>query len=108
MLSLASRALSSSSRACASSSARRAFSSTSSSASSSAARVYTKSHEWIAVENGVGTVGITDYAQDKLGDIVFIGLPAVGKKLQSNRTHSSERTRRAACAPRPRPKKPRR
>ena len=65
-----------------------------------ATRRFTKSHEWIAVENGVGTVGITDYAQDKLGDIVFIGLPAVGKKLQSNRTHSSERARRAPKRPR--------
>jgi glycine cleavage system H lipoate-binding protein len=42
---------------------------------------YTASHEWINVgANGVGTVGITDYAQGMLGDIVFIGLPAVGKK----------------------------
>ena len=39
---------------------------------------YTKEHEWVRVEGGTGTVGITDYAQDQLGDIVFVDLPAVG------------------------------
>jgi glycine cleavage system H protein len=39
---------------------------------------YTKEHEWVRVEDGVGTVGITDYAQDQLGDIVFVDLPASG------------------------------
>ena len=39
---------------------------------------YAKSHEYIHVENGVGTVGITDYAQNSLGDIVFVELPKVG------------------------------
>ena len=39
---------------------------------------YTKEHEWIRVEPDVGTVGITDYAQDQLGDIVFVDLPAAG------------------------------
>lgn len=40
---------------------------------------YTSDHEWILVENGVGTLGITDHAQDQLGDVVFIGdLPEVG------------------------------
>ncbi len=42
---------------------------------------YTKEHEWIRVENGTGTIGITDYAQDQLGDIVFVTLPAAGKEL---------------------------
>ena len=42
---------------------------------------YTKDHEWIRVENGRGTVGITDFAQDALGDVVFVELPAVGTKL---------------------------
>ncbi len=46
-----------------------------------AALKYTKSHEWIKVEGGVGTVGITDYAQKALGDVVFVDLPAVGKKV---------------------------
>lgn len=39
---------------------------------------YTQDHEWIAVENGVGTVGITQHAQEQLGDIVFVELPEVG------------------------------
>jgi glycine cleavage system H protein len=43
---------------------------------------YTKDHEWIALEGDVGTVGITDYAQSELGDIVFVELPALGKKVK--------------------------
>ena len=39
---------------------------------------YTDEHEWISVENNVGTVGITDYAQNALGDIVFVELPGAG------------------------------
>ncbi len=42
---------------------------------------YTEDHEWIRVEGDVGTVGITDYAQGQLGDIVFVELPDVGKEL---------------------------
>ncbi|WP_088348060.1 MULTISPECIES: glycine cleavage system protein GcvH [Rhodomicrobium] len=42
---------------------------------------YTSDHEYIRVENGIGTIGISQYAQDKLGDIVFVELPAVGKVL---------------------------
>ena len=42
---------------------------------------YAKSHEWLATENGVGTVGITDHAQNELTDIVFVELPDVGKEL---------------------------
>src|SRR5262245_14538672 len=42
---------------------------------------YTKDHEWIRVDGDVGTVGITNYAQQQLGDIVFVELPVVGKKL---------------------------
>ena len=49
--------------------------------SSPADRRYTKEHEWVSVEAGVGTVGITDYAQDQLGDIVFVDLPAVGTQI---------------------------
>lgn len=45
---------------------------------------YTKSHEWVRLENGVATVGITDYAQSELGDIVFVETPAVGKVLTEN------------------------
>lgn len=39
---------------------------------------YTKEHEWIRVEDGVGVVGITKYAQEQLGDIVYVELPEVG------------------------------
>jgi len=42
---------------------------------------YSKEHEWVLVEGGVATVGITDYAQDQLGDIVFVELPGVGDKV---------------------------
>jgi len=39
---------------------------------------YTSTHEWIKIENDIGTIGITDYAQHQLGDIVFIELPNIG------------------------------
>ncbi|MBT5072148.1 MAG: glycine cleavage system protein GcvH [Kordiimonadaceae bacterium] len=42
---------------------------------------YSEDHEWINVESGVGTVGITDYAQNALGDIVFVEVPEVGDEL---------------------------
>jgi len=42
---------------------------------------YSKEHEWVLVEGNVATVGITDYAQDQLGDIVFVELPAIGDKV---------------------------
>ena len=42
---------------------------------------YSQKHEWISVEGGVGTIGITDYAQDQLGDVVFVELPEVGQRL---------------------------
>jgi len=42
---------------------------------------FTSEHEWIKVEGDVGTVGITDHAQGALGDVVFVELPAVGKKV---------------------------
>jgi glycine cleavage system H protein len=42
---------------------------------------YTKGDEWMKVENGVGTVGITDYAQDKLGDVVYVEAASIGKKV---------------------------
>ncbi len=43
---------------------------------------YTKEHEWIRVEGDTGTIGITDYAQHELGDIVFVELPKVGAKVE--------------------------
>src|ERR1700757_3764373 len=44
---------------------------------------YTKDHEWIKVEGAVATVGITEYAQEQLGDVVFAELPKVGVKLNA-------------------------
>ena len=44
---------------------------------------FTKDHEWIRIEGDRGTVGITDYAQDQLGDVVFLEVPAVGRKLKA-------------------------
>ncbi len=43
--------------------------------------MYTKEHEWVRVEGDVGTVGISDYAQDQLGDIVYLDLPAAGASV---------------------------
>jgi glycine cleavage system H protein len=42
---------------------------------------FTEDHEWIRIENGVATVGITDYAQEQLGDLVFVELPDKGRML---------------------------
>ena len=50
---------------------------------------YTKEHEWISVDGATGTVGITDYAQNSLGDIVFIDLPKVGDSITANATFGS-------------------
>ena len=43
---------------------------------------YTEEHEWILVEGDVATVGITHHAQDALGDVVFVELPAVGSSFE--------------------------
>ena len=45
---------------------------------------YTKEHEWVEVDGDTATVGITNHAQESLGDIVFIDLPTVGKQVKSN------------------------
>lgn len=42
---------------------------------------FTNEHEWVKVEGDVGTIGITDYAQHALGDVVFVELPEIGRKL---------------------------
>jgi glycine cleavage system H protein len=42
---------------------------------------YTNEHEWIRVEGDVGTIGITNYAQEQLGDVVFVDVPQVGRKV---------------------------
>ncbi len=46
---------------------------------------YTKEHEWIRVEGSTGRVGITDYAQHELGDVVFVELPKVGARLEAGK-----------------------
>jgi glycine cleavage system H protein len=49
-------------------------------------RKYTKEHEWIKVEGNTATIGITHYAQESLGDIVFVDLPKVGSDLDAGKT----------------------
>ena len=45
-------------------------------------RLYTKEHEWLDIDGDIATVGITDYAQEALGDIVYIDLPEVGSEVE--------------------------
>jgi glycine cleavage system H protein len=47
---------------------------------------YTKDHEWAKIEGETATIGITDFAQSALGDVVFVELPEVGKTLNSHQT----------------------
>jgi len=51
-----------------------------------AERYYTETHEWVAVDDSVATIGITDYAQAQLGDVVFLELPRFGKLLEAGDT----------------------
>ena len=46
--------------------------------------LYTKEHEWIRLDEEIGTIGITDYAQHELGDVVFVELPKVGDHITAN------------------------
>ena len=50
---------------------------------------YTKEHEWVSVEDGVGTVGITNHAQKELGDIVYVDLPKPGTPAEKGKTFGS-------------------
>ena len=50
---------------------------------------YSKDHEWIKVEGDTGTIGITDYAQNSLGDVVYVELPKVGDKFDANDSFGS-------------------
>ena len=50
---------------------------------------YAKSHEWLQLDGETGTVGITDYAQHSLGDIVFVELPKVGQNIEAGSTFGS-------------------
>jgi glycine cleavage system H protein len=45
--------------------------------------LYSKDHEWILIQDKVGTIGITDYAQHELGDVVYVDLPEVGDKFEA-------------------------
>ena len=46
---------------------------------------YTKEHEWVSVEAGIYTMGITDYAQEALGDIVYVQLPKIGESVSAGK-----------------------
>jgi len=50
---------------------------------------YTKEHEWIKVDGSTATIGITTYAQESLGDIVFVDLPKVGSEITAGKTFGS-------------------
>jgi glycine cleavage system H protein len=50
---------------------------------------YTREHEWIELEGSIGAVGITDYAQNSLGDIVYVDMPKVGDPVTANATFGS-------------------
>jgi glycine cleavage system H protein len=45
---------------------------------------YSKDHEWITVDGDIATIGITNHAQEQLGDVVFVELPAIGKKVEKD------------------------
>jgi len=46
--------------------------------------LYTKDHEWVSIEGAAATVGITDYAQEQLGELVFVELPVIGKEIRAH------------------------
>lgn len=50
---------------------------------------YTREHEWIAIDGNIGTIGITDYAQNSLGDIVYVDVPKVGDSVAAHSTFGS-------------------
>lgn len=50
---------------------------------------YTREHEWIAIDGNIGTIGITDYAQNSLGDIVYVDVPKVGDSVSAHSTFGS-------------------
>jgi glycine cleavage system H protein len=57
---------------------------------------YTRSHEWIRIEGDEATVGITDYAQDALGDVVYVELPEVGASFEAGATFGAVESVKAA------------
>ncbi len=52
---------------------------------SSSSLRYTKEHEWVRVDGDVATMGISDYAQDQLGDVVYVELPEIGKQVEQSK-----------------------
>ena len=46
--------------------------------------LYTKDHEWLRIDDSIATIGISDHAQEQLGEIVFVDLPEIGKKVSKN------------------------
>jgi glycine cleavage system H protein len=57
---------------------------------------FTQDHEWIRMENDIATVGITTFAQEKLGDLVFVELPSVGAKLDKGAVAATVESVKAA------------
>jgi glycine cleavage system H protein len=57
---------------------------------------YSKEHEWVAAEESVATIGITDFAQEQLGEIVYVELPGVGDKISKDDTFGSVESVKAA------------
>jgi glycine cleavage system H protein len=57
---------------------------------------YTRTHEWIRIEGEEGTVGITDYAQDTLGDVVYVDLPEAGASFEAGTTFGAVESVKAA------------
>jgi glycine cleavage system H protein len=51
--------------------------------------LYSKDHEWMLIQDNVGTIGITDYAQHELGDVVYVDLPEVGDKFEAGEPFGS-------------------
>lgn len=58
---------------------------------------FTDTHEWIRVENGVGTIGVSDHAQQELGDIVYVELPQVGKEVKAGQEAAVLESTKAAA-----------
>ncbi len=58
---------------------------------------YTRSHEFVRVEGGTGVVGITDYAQSQLGDVVFVELPPIGQSLSKGAEAATVESVKAAA-----------
>ncbi len=59
-------------------------------------KFYTESHEWVSIENGIATIGISDFAQSELGDITFVDLPSVGDKFAKGKEFAAIESVKAA------------